>query len=284
MTAYARREIKSCWGVAEWELRSVNHRYLEIHIHLPETFRMLEQEMREYIRRRLSRGKVECKLCIQLDVHVQSPMLLNKKLAKKVIEAAEWIKLQSNEGQINPLSVLSWPGVFCGSEKDLSAIIFELIQAFHITLESLVSEREREGAELKALVEQRLNGVSTEVMKVRAQMPNILQWQHDRLFGKLEEMKLKLLETSRLEQELLLMAQRIDVDEELDRLDIHVQEIYNILKKEEPIGRRLDFIMQELNREANTLASKSINAHVTNSAIELKVLIEKIREQIQNIE
>jgi uncharacterized protein (TIGR00255 family) len=168
-------------------------------------------------------------------------------------------------------------------EQDLDAIAAEILAALDGTLDDFIIARETEGQALKALIEQRLEGVSTEVAKVRAHMPEILQWQRERLVAKLEDAQVQL-ENNRLEQELVLMAQRIDVAEELDRLEAHVKETYNILKKKEAVGRRLDFMMQEFNRESNTLASKSINAEVTNSAIELKVLIEQMREQIQNIE
>ncbi|EFE97180.1 YicC/YloC family endoribonuclease [Serratia odorifera] len=283
MTAYARREIKGEWGSAAWELRSVNQRYLETYIRLPEQFRSLEPVIRERIRARLTRGKVECNLRFELDPSAQSSLLLNEKLAKQLVEAANWVKMQSDEGEINPIDVLRWPGVMSAQEQDLDAISAQLMQALDGALDDFIAARESEGTALKALIEQRLDGVSGEVSKVRAQMPNILQWQRERLVSKLEEAQVQL-ESTRLEQELVLMAQRIDVAEELDRLDAHVKETHNILKKKEAVGRRLDFMMQEFNRESNTLASKSINAEVTTSAIELKVLIEQMREQIQNIE
>ncbi|NIH16078.1 YicC/YloC family endoribonuclease [Serratia symbiotica] len=283
MTAYARCEIKGEWGSAAWELRSVNQRYLETYIRLPEQFRSLEPVIRERIRGRLTRGKVECNLRFELDPSSQSLMSLNEKLAKQLVEAANWVKMQSDEGEIDPIDVLRWPGVMSSAEQDLDAISGELMQALDGALDDFITVREREGTELKALIEQRLNGVSAEVIKVRTQMPNILQWQRERLVSKLEEAQVQL-ENTRLEQELVLMAQRIDVAEELDRLEAHVKETLNILKKKEAVGRRLDFMMQEFNRESNTLASKSINADVTTSAIELKVLIEQMREQIQNIE
>ena len=249
MTAYARREIKGEWGSATWEMRSVNQRYLETYFRLPEQFRSLEPVVRERIRSRLTRGKVECTLRYEPDVSAQGELILNEKLAKQLVTAANWVKMQSDEGEINPVDILRWP----------------------------------EGQALKALIEQRLEGVTAEVVKVRSHMPEILQWQRERLVAKLEDAQVQL-ENNRLEQELVLLAQRIDVAEELDRLEAHVKETYNILKKKEAVGRRLDFMMQEFNRESNTLASKSINAEVTNSAIELKVLIEQMREQIQNIE
>ncbi|ACT15131.1 YicC family protein [Pectobacterium aroidearum] len=283
MTAYARREIKGNWGSAAWELRSVNQRYLETYLRLPEQFRSLEPVARERIRARLTRGKIECNLRFELDPSAQSALILNEKLAKQLVEAANWVKMQSDEGEINPVDILRWPGVMSAEEQDLDAISAELLTALEGALDDFIAARESEGNALKALIEQRLAGVSAEVVKVRAQMPNILLWQRERLQSKLEDAQVQL-ENNRLEQELVLMAQRVDVAEELDRLDAHVKETYKILKKEEAVGRRLDFMMQEFNRESNTLASKSINADVTASAIELKVLIEQMREQIQNIE
>ncbi|GBK54833.1 YicC family protein [Edwardsiella piscicida] len=283
MTAYARREVKGNWGSAAWELRSVNQRYLETYIRLPEQFRSLEPVIRERLRTRLTRGKVECNLRFELDPSAQSALILNESLAKQLVDAANWVKLQSDEGEINPLDVLRWPGVMAAAEQDLDAIGSELLAALDGTIDDFIDAREREGSALKQLIEQRLEAVSAEVAKVRSRMPEILQWQRERLVSKLEEAQVQL-ENNRLEQELVLMAQRIDVAEELDRLDAHVKETYVILKKKEAVGRRLDFMMQEFNRESNTLASKSINADITASAIELKVLIEQMREQIQNIE
>ncbi|HIF0907361.1 TPA: YicC/YloC family endoribonuclease [Klebsiella pneumoniae] len=260
MTAYARREIKGDWGSAAWELRSVNQRYLETYFRLPEQFRSLEPVVRERIRARLTRGKVECTLRFEQDPSAQGELILNEKLAKQLVNAA-----------------------MAAKEQDLDAIAADILAALDGALDDFIVARETEGQALKALIEQRLEGVSGEVAKVRAHMPEILQWQRERLVAKLEDAEVQL-ENNRLEQELVLMAQRIDVAEELDRLEAHVKETYNILKKKEAVGRRLDFMMQEFNRESNTLASKSINAEVTNSAIELKVLIEQMREQIQNIE
>ncbi|WAT00545.1 YicC/YloC family endoribonuclease [Rouxiella chamberiensis] len=283
MTAYARREIKGNWGSAAWELRSVNQRYLETYIRLPEQFRSLEPVIRERVRARLTRGKVECNLRFDLDPSAQGTLQLNEKLAKQLVEAAQWVKMQSDEGEIDPLDVLRWPGVMVAEEQDLDAISNELLVALDGALDDFILARESEGDSLKALIEQRLDGVSAEVLKVRAQMPNVLLWQRERLVSKLEDAQVQL-ENNRLEQELVLMAQRVDVAEELDRLEAHVKETHKILKKPEAVGRRLDFMMQEFNRESNTLASKSINSDVTTSAIELKVLIEQMREQIQNIE
>ncbi|HAU2965966.1 TPA: YicC family protein [Salmonella enterica subsp. diarizonae] len=264
-------------------MRSVNQRYLETYFRLPEQFRSLEPVVRERIRTRLTRGKVECMLRFEPDASAQGELILNEKLAKQLVSAANWVKMQSDEGEINPVDILRWPGVMAAQEQDLDAIAAEILAALDGTLDDFIVARETEGQALKALIEQRLEGVSAEVAKVRAHMPEILRWQRERLVAKLEDAQVQL-ENNRLEQELVMMAQRIDVAEELDRLEAHVKETYNILKKKEAVGRRLDFMMQEFNRESNTLASKSINADVTNSAIELKVLIEQMREQIQNIE
>ncbi|MGL9750982.1 MAG: YicC/YloC family endoribonuclease [Symbiopectobacterium sp.] len=283
MTAYARRDIKGVWGNAAWELRSVNQRYLETYIRLPEQFRSLEPVIRERIRARLTRGKIECNLRFELDPSAQGSLILNEKLAKQLVEASNWVKMQSDGGEVNPVDILRWPGVMSAQNQDLDAISKELMVALEKTLDDFITARKSEGAALKLFIEQRLAGVSAEVVKVRAHMPTILQWQRKRLFNKQEEAQIQL-ENNRLEQELMLLAQRVDVAEELDRLEAHVKETYNILKKPEAVGRRLDFMMQEFNRESNTLASKSINADVTASAIELKVLIEQMREQIQNIE
>ena len=283
MTAYARREVKGDWGSASWELRSVNQRYLETYMRLPEQFRSLEPMIRERIRHRLTRGKIECALRFDASQGAQSELILNEALAKQLIQSANWVKLQADEGSINPVDILRWPGVMAAAEQDLDSINQQLMAALELALDDFITARETEGQALQTMIEQRLEGVSEQVVKVRALMPEVMQWQRERLIAKLEEAETQL-ENNRLEQGLVMMAQRMDVAEELDRLEAHVKETYNILKKKEAVGRRLDFMMQEFNRESNTLGSKSINADITASAIELKVLIEQMREQIQNIE
>lgn len=284
MTAYARKEINADWGNASWEIRSVNQRYLETYIRLPEQLRSLEPLIREKLRNRLTRGKVECTLRFELNLANQhQELFLNKDLAKQIIESANWIKQESLSGEINIIDILSWPGVMSAKEQDLDEISQQLLAQLDIIIGEFITEREREGKALEALIVQRLEGVTNEITKISSSMPEILQWQKEKLKLKLDEADIEL-EPNRLEQELILLAQRIDVAEELDRLATHVKETYAILKKNEAVGRRLDFMMQEFNRESNTIASKSINAEVTASAIELKVLIEQMREQIQNIE
>ncbi|MGP4123838.1 MAG: YicC/YloC family endoribonuclease [Sodalis sp. (in: enterobacteria)] len=283
MTAFAQREIKGNWGTATWELRSVNQRYLEIQIRLPEQFHGLEPTIHERIRSRLTRGKVECNLHFDVNHSAQSALILNEKLVKQLVKAAQWVKMQSNQSEIDPLAILRWPGVISTKAKNLDTIGIELLARLDATLNDFISARETEGKALNTLIELRLSGVSFAIANVRQQMPAVLAWQRDKLLSKLEEAKVQL-DSNRLEQELVMLAQRTDVAEELDRLDAHVKETYQILNKKEAVGRRLDFMMQEFKRESNTLASKSINTSVTASAIELKVLIEQMREQIQNIE
>lgn len=284
MTAYARKEINQSWGTASWELRSVNQRYLETYIRMPEQFRTLEPIIRERLRGRLTRGKIECNLRFELDPASQHQELsLNQDLAKQVLSAVNWIQTEYKSGDVNPIDVLCWPGVLSAKEQNLDAISQEILASLDEAINELIVVREREGEVLRDLIIQRLDNITTEVEKIRQWMPQILEWQKERLQNKLAEANIEL-DKSRLEQEIVLMAQRIDVAEELDRLMTHVKETYAILKKNEAVGRRLDFMMQEFNRESNTIASKSINADVTASAIELKVLIEQIREQVQNIE
>lgn len=284
MTAYARKEINQSWGTASWELRSVNQRYLETYIRVPEQFRTLEPIIRERLRGRLTRGKIECNLRFELDPASQHQELsLNQDLAKQVLSAVNWIQTEYKSGDVSPIDVLRWPGVLSAKEQNLDTISQEILASLDEAINELIVVREREGEVLRDLIIQRLDSITTEVEKIRQWMPQILEWQKERLQNKLAEANIEL-DKSRLEQEIVLMAQRIDVAEELDRLMTHVKETYAILKKNEAVGRRLDFMMQEFNRESNTIASKSINADVTASAIELKVLIEQIREQVQNIE
>ena len=283
MTAFARLEIKKDWGDAVWEIRSVNQRYLENFFRLPEQFRGLENNLREKLRQNLTRGKIECSLRLDNKKQTSSELHLNKDLAKQVLQSLQWLKQQAGDGEINLTDVLRYPGVVETPEQDLDTISQDLLVAFDTLLEEFIAMRGREGGKLQDLLQQRLLAVSHEADKVRSKMPEILQWQRDRLQQRFDEIQLQA-DPQRLEQEMVLLAQRIDVAEELDRLQMHVKETQSILKKGGAVGRKLDFMMQELNRESNTLASKSINADVTASAVELKVLIEQMREQIQNLE
>ncbi|MFZ7135015.1 YicC/YloC family endoribonuclease [Avibacterium avium] len=283
MTAFARYEIKQDWGNAVWEIRSVNQRYLETFFRLPEPFRGLENGLREKLRQRLTRGKVECSLRFEGKPQTSEALNLNQALAQQVIASLQWLKQQAGEGEINLTDVLRYPGVVETPEQDLDRISQELLAGFEAALDEFIAMRGREGEKLNDLIQQRLTAIASESDKVRSKMPEILQWQRDRLQQRFDELQLQA-DPQRLEQEMVLLAQRIDVAEELDRLQLHVKETQRILQKGGAVGRKLDFMMQELNRESNTLASKSISAEITNSAVELKVLIEQMREQIQNLE
>ncbi|MFC1089703.1 YicC/YloC family endoribonuclease [Pasteurella multocida] len=283
MTAFARLEIKQDWGDAVWEIRSVNQRYLETFFRLPEQFRGLENTLREKLRQKLTRGKIECTLRIDNKKQAATEIHLNKAFALQVIQSLQWFKQQAGEGEIHLNDVLRYPGVVEVPEQDLDLISQRLLSAFDSLLTEFIAMRAREGEKLNALLQQRLDAVEVEANKVRSKMPEILQWQRDRLLQRFDEINLQV-DTQRVEQEMVLFAQRVDVAEELDRLQLHVKETKAILQKGGAVGRKLDFMMQELNRESNTLASKSISTEVTNSAVELKVLIEQMREQIQNLE
>ena len=283
MTAFAHLELKKNWGNAVWEIRSVNQRFLETYFRLPEAFRHLEMGLRERLRAALTRGKVECSLRIELTHNESNELALNHAYAEKVVSALKSLQTIAGAGEINLVDVLRYPGVVDSQNQDLDQIAEDLLAGFEQILAEFLAMRGREGANLQTLIQQRLDTISEIATRVKAQMPSILQWQKERLQQRFDELNLQL-DPQRLEQEMVLTAQRLDVAEELDRLQLHVKETTSILKKGGAIGRKLDFMMQELNRESNTLASKSINADVTNSAVELKVLIEQMREQIQNLE
>jgi uncharacterized protein (TIGR00255 family) len=284
MTAYARKEVKGDWGNAVWEIRSVNQRYLETYFRLPEQFRGLEPILRERFKKRLARGKVECHLRFEANPSAKGELTINETLAKQVIDAANQVMSMTGEtSRINPFQVMQWHGVMETPEQDMDTVKKDLLSGFDEAIADFIDARGREGENMKDLIVQRLDAITDQVVKVRARMPEILVWQRERLLGKFEEAKIEL-DASRVEQELILLAQKSDVAEELDRLDSHVKEAKNILKKGGACGRKLDFMMQEFNRESNTLASKSISTDITASGVELKVLIEQMREQIQNIE
>jgi len=283
MTAFARFEVKGDWGNAIWEIRSVNQRFLETYFRLPEQFRGIEPLLRERFRKQLNRGKVECNLRFNANPGAKSDLALNEKFALQLIQHANWINDQTLNSKINPLEIMRWPGVLEAEEADVSVIQAELLSGFDQALKDFINARASEGENLKVMIEQRLDAISNEAVKVQKFMPEVIEWQRKRITNKFVDASIDL-DSTRVEQELVLLAQKMDVAEELDRLNSHVSETKKILIKGGAQGRRLDFMMQEFNREANTLGSKSINTDVTASAVELKVLIEQMREQIQNIE
>ena len=283
MTAFSRRQLDEEWGSLTWEIRSVNHRYLEVSVRLPEVFRGLENSIRELVRNRLTRGKVECQLRYQSVEHNESQIDLNKDLVQKLVQALSEIELIAGSAHLSSMDVLRWPGVILDKSIDTASIEQQAFDLFSLAMDDLIACRRREGDELKTSLLLRLNAIRAIVTDVRKKMPEILGAQRQNLAAKLAELKVEL-EPARVEQEIVLLAQKADVAEELDRLDSHLKEVARVIMTEEQKGRRLDFLMLELNREANTLSSKSIVAETTLNAVELKVLIEQMREQIQNIE
>jgi uncharacterized protein (TIGR00255 family) len=284
MTAFSRQQQEQEWGSLTWEIRSVNHRYLETSVRLPESFRGLENGVREAVRKRLTRGKVECALRFQSEAKVSTDLHLNTKLIQQLVQANNEIeKLTGTSISLNNMEVLRWPGVIEEQGFDKTSIEKQALSLFSAALDDLVATREREGAELEGFIKQRIDSVREIVISIRNKMPEILAKQKQNILDRLADLQAEL-EPTRLEQEVSLLTQKADVEEELDRLDSHLNEVERVLGTKGQKGRRLDFLMQELNREANTLSSKSIVVETTLNAVELKVLIEQMREQIQNVE
>jgi len=283
MTAFARKDVQTELATFTWEIRSVNSRYLELHFRLPEQLKAIEGPLREKLRKTLSRGKVECSLRYSLNEQ-QQDLSVNEELVAQLNRAADQVHGIIGPGNaLDALEILKWPGVIRQGEVDQDAVAKQSLTAFDEALTELVEMRTREGAALKVFIEQRLERIQDETDKVKAILPEILNAQREHLRNKVAEV-LEQVDSERIEQEMVILFQKADVDEELDRLHAHLAEVRRTLGQSGPVGRRLDFMMQELNREANTLSSKSISHLTTQIAVELKVLIEQMREQIQNIE
>lgn len=284
MTAFARKDTETKAGTLTWELRSVNHRYLEPSFRLPDLFRETEPQLREVLRKYLSRGKVDCILKWQPLLTTNEGLPLNETMLIDLNNAAKKVEATfENTMATDVMSVLQWPGVIDSESIDRKQICSQVVVSFEGALKIMLANRLREGEQLAPLFDQRLQSISDIVANVRDMLPDILKRQSELIRQRFEDAQVEP-DSVRLEQELVLLAQKSDVAEELDRLDAHVVEVRLVLQKTEPIGRRLDFLMQELNREANTLSSKSIVTDTTKAAVELKVLIEQMREQVQNIE
>jgi uncharacterized protein (TIGR00255 family) len=284
MTAFARHEAQTELGTLSWEIRSVNHRYLEVGFRLEESFRPLEMAMRKRISDVLSRGKVEVALRYKAPEQQQENIDINESLAQSVIARYQQLAGSAeNPAALDLMKVMQWPGVIQTESLDQQALKDCVMQSLEQALADLLATREREGEALQAMIEQRCQQINEIAESVRELMPAILENQRQKLQERVADLQVNL-EPERLEQEMVLIAQKSDVAEELDRLQSHVKEVEHVLSRDEPIGRRLDFLMQELNREANTLGSKSIDTGTTRFSVDLKVLIEQMREQIQNIE
>lgn len=284
MTAFSRNHMSTNWGQLIWEIRSVNHRYLDISLRLPEPFRMIEEAVREKINLQLARGKVECCLRFQIDRNLPGTMSINIGLVDRLTEMSNEIEKRIHESSsIGVTDILSWPGVISDEGIDYDSLATDAVTLLDDALKELVSSRQREGQRLAEMVDTRLITIGEQVDAVRSILPEITGAFRARLESRLSELK-DAMDPGRLEQEVVIFANKSDVAEELDRLESHITETRHALSSNKPVGRRLDFLMQEMNREANTLGSKSSDIRVTNVSIELKVLIEQIREQIQNIE
>lgn len=284
MTAFARQEEQTEQGDLTWEVRSVNHRYLEVSLRLDERFRSLEMPIRKLFAEKLARGKVDATLRYKTPEAQLSNVDMDSDLAKSVVKNCEIVAgFAAQAAPIDPVKILQWPGVLKAESLDQMALNTSVMASVHKAIDELIVTRETEGAALKTMIAQRCVEIDGIAKEIRQRMPDILTQHQQRLNQRVAELQVTL-DPERLEQEMVMLAQKSDVAEELDRLESHVVEVQNVLQRDEPVGRRLDFLMQELNREANTLGSKSINTETTNHSVQLKVLIEQMREQIQNIE
>ncbi|MDF1817278.1 MAG: YicC family protein [Immundisolibacteraceae bacterium] len=286
MTAFARDESISDAGTITWELRSVNHRYLELNLRLPDQLRQLEPRVRELLQTALKRGKIDCTLKYQPPQNQGSDLHLNQELIDGLLVAISHLepRLPDNHHGTSALDLLAWPGAVDPPElPDNKQLLTEATDCLKLALKQLCDTRKREGHQLGELISERLDTIDGLVDQIAARVPEILALRGEKLRSRVADMAATV-DPERLEQELVITAQKADVEEELDRLRIHLGEVRDTLKRNEPIGRRLDFLMQELNREANTTASKSIDGAMTGLTVDLKVLIEQMREQVQNIE
>ncbi|PUB84092.1 MAG: YicC family protein [gamma proteobacterium symbiont of Ctena orbiculata] len=284
MTAFAREEYRGDLGILSWEIRSVNHRYLEVFLRLPEELRVLEPMVRERLNARLGRGKLDVCLKFKPGGAAEAGLSVNQRLLQQLMEAERQVADATGLNEsLRTADLLRWPGILEENEQDLTPVKQQAMILLETSIDSLIDNRLREGVRLGEIIHQRCFGLKSQVDQVRELMPEVLEAVRTRISERLSDV-LDELDETRLEQEMVLMAQRLDVDEEMDRLESHIAEVERVLEVDEPIGRRLDFLMQELNREANTLTSKSTNVDVTRAAVEMKVLIEQMREQIQNIE
>jgi uncharacterized protein (TIGR00255 family) len=288
MTAFSRVQLSCDSGDIVWEIKSVNHRYLEPGFKLPEEFKMLEPEVRQILGQYIQRGKLDISLRYKLNRSAPSSVRLNEEMVKNLRAVEQDVLKIVHEGQSLGVSdILRWPGVVEESEVDFKPLQDLALSGIEQALQQLLENREREGKALHEMIASRCQQVADIVEQVKQRRPEMMEAIRNRWASQLEDRLAQWSESAdagRLEQELAILAQKIDVEEELDRLQTHVKEVQKVLGREEAIGRRLDFLMQELNREANTLSSKSQDAETTKLSVDLKVLIEQMREQVQNIE
>jgi uncharacterized protein (TIGR00255 family) len=283
MTAFASAEADIGHGTLAIELRSVNHRYLELGLRLPDELRSLEPAVRERVAAKLSRGKVDLGLRWKPAVADAAAIAVDEALVARLADTAQALAARFPQMHVEFTSLLGWPGVLLDRESDIESLREAALGVVDAALADMVAARGREGERLGGFMRERLDGIERIVTEVRSHLPEVRAALRARFDTRLAELK-QPLEPGRIEQEVVLQMQRIDVDEELDRLTAHVAEARRIFGLKEAVGRRLDFLMQEFNREANTLGSKAADPRTTNAAVELKVLIEQMREQVQNLE
>ncbi len=284
MTGYASQESNTINGVLQVELRAVNHRYLELQLKLDDNCRAFEAQARELLNGKLGRGKVDCRINLVQNVAVSVQQTINHSVLQQIAESAkEAAQYFPHTQAVNMLEILQMPGVIASNAVNAEALENDLKAALSAAIDDLIAARAREGAKLNSMILQRLAEIEKLVVKVKPMLPVLTKSYQDKLLAKLNEAH-QSNDDERIRQEIVLFAQRIDVDEELSRLEAHISEVKRILGAAGLVGKRLDFLMQEMNREANTLGSKSVAIETTQISMELKVLIEQMREQIQNIE
>jgi len=285
MTGFARRERQGPWGTLTCELRSVNHRYLELSLRLPDDLRGLETDARRLLTGSLRRGKVDAGLYLRGATATAAAPEINRPLLEQLLAGAGEVRALAGQaaGPLDPLDLLRWPGVIRETDRDVESIATAAMELLRETAADLNDSRAREGARLHDLLVQRLELLRESVTNVRARLPEVAARIRTRVLERVSQLGATV-DPERLEQEVALIAYKMDVEEELDRLGSHITETLQVLESAEPAGRRLDFLMQEFNREANTLSSKSQDTETTRAAVDMKVLIEQMREQVQNVE
>jgi len=284
MTSFARQQVQADWGVLTWEIKSVNHRFLETSFRLPEIFRCQEMRLREALRDKLQRGKVECHVKYSPGVESHNSVMVNHPLIDALHDASEIIAKRCNvKNNVSVAELLTWPGSVTLNATANEEAIKAFHESFSKAVDKLIAGRKKEGAKLKEFLLERSTTLKTLHQQAKEITTDVVQKSREKLMNRVQELKV-VVDNERFEQEVVLLVQRLDVSEELDRLALHCDELERVLSKETVLGRRLDFLMQEFNREANTLASKSNANGLTKLAVEMKVLIEQMREQIQNIE
>ncbi len=283
MTAFASAEREIAQGTLSIELRSVNHRYLELSPRLPDDLRSFEPQLRDTLNARLARGKVDVNVRFKPAATRAAALVVDEELLARLTETAQSLSSRFPALSVDFASLLNWPGVLRDQATDADGLREEATSLLDEALAEFVATREREGARLAVFLKDRLDGIEVLVASVREHLPEVRTAARARLDQRLAEIK-QPADPGRIEQEIVLQLQRMDVDEELDRLASHIAEARRIFGLKEAVGRRLDFLMQEFNREANTLGSKAADPRTTKAAVELKVLIEQMREQVQNLE